>query len=237
MSDTTKDFKSYVYDYVNTCKGLGCEPNIATLYSMLDGNISGGDCIVDNPKDVPLIYKGYTGVYSPLHDGGFGGMIAGINALVMFEASTISGLKVQFELAVDDYIETCNELGYEPEVGKSIGKIESELCEYWRSEGAYHIYCTLCGAWAEEVTNENDIPLKKDAICQSCRCEDEDREDQTVLCEVMSDKHDSDKLSDILDYIENSNLSVELFSSFIREYAESKDIDQAWNDALDEWDF
>jgi len=52
----------------------------------------------------------------------------------------------------------------------------------------------------------------------------------------MSNKHDADKLSDILDYIDSSNLSVELFGSFIREYAESKDIDQSWSAALCEWD-
>lgn len=51
-----------------------------------------------------------------------------------------------------------------------------------------------------------------------------------------SNKHDTDKLSDILDYIESSNISVELFGAFIREYAECKDIDQAWNAALCEWD-
>jgi len=190
MSDTNKDYKGAVYDYINTCKGLGCEPNIAILYSMI-GGISGNECITDNQKDVTLIYKGYTGVYSPLHDGGFGGMIAEIDALVMFDANTLSDLKVQFELAVDDYLETCIELNYEPEVG------------------------TSSNCWPDGIdttSTGNEVKIR------------------------MSNEHDADKLSRILSYIESSSLSVELFGAFIKEYAECKDTDQAWNVALYAWD-
>ena len=138
--------------------------------------------MIDSSKEL-LSYKGYTGYYEAQSDGTFIGNIDYIKAIVMFESNTLQDLKVEFELAVDDYLETCIELGYKPESG---GRISH---------------------WYDEI-------------------------DTTPT----SNEHDADKLSNILDYIESSNLSVELFGAFIKEYAESKDIDQAWSWALDDWD-
>jgi len=62
-----------------------------------------------------LEYKGY---YASLHfsseDEVFYGKILGIDDLVNFEGASVKELKKAFREAVDDYIETCNELGKEP---------------------------------------------------------------------------------------------------------------------------
>lgn len=63
-----------------------------------------------------LQYKNY---YAEVHfsaeDEVFHGKIIGINDLVNFEGSTVKELKKAFHEAVDDYLETCEELGKEPE--------------------------------------------------------------------------------------------------------------------------
>lgn len=63
-----------------------------------------------------LQYKGYyaeVGI-SFLEDT-IHGKIRGISDLIMFDARTPIGLKEAFENAVDDYLETCNQLGKEPQ--------------------------------------------------------------------------------------------------------------------------
>jgi len=45
----------------------------------------------------------------------FHGRIFGINDLVTFEGTSVSGLKKAFHEAVTDYIEACSELGKAPE--------------------------------------------------------------------------------------------------------------------------
>ena len=63
-----------------------------------------------------LEYKSY---YASVHFGSedevFHGKIIGINDLVSFEGTTVKELKAAFHEAVDDYLETCKELGKEPE--------------------------------------------------------------------------------------------------------------------------
>ncbi len=63
-----------------------------------------------------LEYKNY---YAEVHfsaeDDVFHGKIIGINDLVNFEGTTVKELKKAFHEAVDDYLETCKELGKEPE--------------------------------------------------------------------------------------------------------------------------
>lgn len=63
-----------------------------------------------------LHYKEY---YATIHfsaeDEVFYGKIIGINDLVSFEGTTVAQLKKAFREAVDDYLETCAELGKEPE--------------------------------------------------------------------------------------------------------------------------
>lgn len=63
-----------------------------------------------------LQYKGY---YADIHfsaeDEVFFGKIVGVNDLVNFEADSVKGLKKAFGEAVDDYLETCSELGKQAE--------------------------------------------------------------------------------------------------------------------------
>jgi predicted HicB family RNase H-like nuclease len=60
-------------------------------------------------------YKGY---YASLHfsseDEVFYGRLLGIDDLVNFEGASVKELKKAFHEAVDDYLQTCEELGKEP---------------------------------------------------------------------------------------------------------------------------
>ena len=78
-----------------------------------------------------LEYKSY---YATIHfsaeDEVFHGKITGINDLVSFEGTTVAELKVAFHEAVEDYLETCRDLGREPEKtykGSFNVRIPSEL--------------------------------------------------------------------------------------------------------------
>ena len=61
-------------------------------------------------------YNGYIGSieYSP-EDTCFFGKLEMIDDLVTFEATTAQELETNFHSAVDEYIQTCNELGREPQ--------------------------------------------------------------------------------------------------------------------------
>lgn len=61
-------------------------------------------------------YHGYYGTmeYSD-EDECFFGKVLGMNDLVLFEGDSVKGLKEDFHRAVDEYLETCKQLGKEPE--------------------------------------------------------------------------------------------------------------------------
>ncbi|SHF75179.1 Predicted nuclease of the RNAse H fold, HicB family [Salegentibacter echinorum] len=62
-----------------------------------------------------LEYKGYIGtVEFSADDKVFFGKIQGMNDLVLFEGESVSELENSFKESVDDYLETCKELGKEP---------------------------------------------------------------------------------------------------------------------------
>lgn len=62
-----------------------------------------------------LKYQGYSGsVEVSMEDDCLHGKILFIADLVTYEAETLSGLKREFQEAVDDYIEMCKEVGKEP---------------------------------------------------------------------------------------------------------------------------
>src|SRR6186713_2693849 len=62
-----------------------------------------------------LQYKDYyASVHFSAEDEIFYGKILGINDLVSFEGSSVKELKKSFHEAVDDYLETCKEIGKEP---------------------------------------------------------------------------------------------------------------------------
>lgn len=57
-------------------------------------------------------YKGYTAAieYSAA-DETFFGKVQGINDSVTFDAASVTELKHCFEVAIEDYLKTCDELG------------------------------------------------------------------------------------------------------------------------------
>ena len=60
--------------------------------------------------------KGYVGsIEFSIEDSVLHGKLLGLKDLVTYEAETIVELKKEFILAVDDYLETCKEVGKEPE--------------------------------------------------------------------------------------------------------------------------
>ena len=63
-----------------------------------------------------LEYKGYCGtVEFSAADNLLYGKVLGINSLISFEGDSIKSLKEDFEGAINDYIEMCEEMGIEPE--------------------------------------------------------------------------------------------------------------------------
>jgi predicted HicB family RNase H-like nuclease len=62
-----------------------------------------------------LQYKDYlASIHFSSEDEVFYGKILGIDDLVSFEGSSVKELKKAFQEAVEDYIETCKEIGMEP---------------------------------------------------------------------------------------------------------------------------
>jgi len=63
-----------------------------------------------------LTYKGFTGsIDVSIEDKCLHGVIEFINDLVTYEAETVGEIEQAFRDAVDDYLETCKELGKDPE--------------------------------------------------------------------------------------------------------------------------
>jgi len=63
-----------------------------------------------------LQYKNYYGsVHFNASDEVFHGKVLGINDLVNFEGTSVKELKSAFEEAIEDYIDTCNEIGKSPD--------------------------------------------------------------------------------------------------------------------------
>jgi len=62
-----------------------------------------------------LEHKGYLGTVAfSADDKVFFGNIQGINDLILFEGESVSKLETSFRESVDDYLETCKEIGREP---------------------------------------------------------------------------------------------------------------------------
>jgi Uncharacterized protein encoded in hypervariable junctions of pilus gene clusters len=61
-------------------------------------------------------YKGYYGtVEFSDTDNVLFGKVVGVNGLISYEGDGVQSLKADFEGAVDDYLEMCNENGIEPD--------------------------------------------------------------------------------------------------------------------------
>ncbi len=74
-----------------------------------------------------LKYKGYIGsVQFDADDRIFHGRVLGIEDIIGFEGASVDGLETDFQHSIDDYLETCSEIGKIPEKPFS-GKIIVEL--------------------------------------------------------------------------------------------------------------
>jgi predicted HicB family RNase H-like nuclease len=63
-----------------------------------------------------LEYKGYTGsVEFSAEDKVFFGKLTGVRDVITFEGETVKQLTKAFHEAVNDYLETCKELGKDPD--------------------------------------------------------------------------------------------------------------------------
>ena len=78
-----------------------------------------------------LKYKGYTGnVNFDAEDKIFHGRVLGITDVIGFEGASVFELEKDFREATDDYLETCQEIGKEPEKpfsGRFVLRVPSEL--------------------------------------------------------------------------------------------------------------
>ncbi|KJH84058.1 HicB [Pseudomonas fluorescens] len=67
-----------------------------------------------NPQ---LQYKGYVGsIEASIEDKCLFGKLLFIRALVSYEGQTVAELEAAFREAVDDYLQTCEQLGQKPEI-------------------------------------------------------------------------------------------------------------------------
>ena len=105
------------------------------------------------PEMNMLEYKDYSArVELDSEDECFVGRLAGINDVVGFHGSTITGLKAAFREAVNDYIETCRKTGKAPErpfSGKVMFRIAPET--HARAALAAQLKGVSLNQWAEEV--------------------------------------------------------------------------------------
>ena len=63
-----------------------------------------------------LTYEGYLGtVLFSAEDEVFYGKVSGINDLITFEGKSVKELKNAFEESIDDYLESCKQLGKQPD--------------------------------------------------------------------------------------------------------------------------
>ena len=78
-----------------------------------------------------LKYKGYTGsVNFDVDDRIFHGRVLGITDVIGFEGASVTDLEKDFHEAIEDYLDTCREIGKEPEKpfsGRFVVRIPSEL--------------------------------------------------------------------------------------------------------------
>ncbi len=78
-----------------------------------------------------LKYKGYTGnVNFDAEDKVFHGRVLGVTDVIGFEGESVSEIEKDFHEAIDDYLETCQEIGKKPEKpfsGRFVLRVPSDL--------------------------------------------------------------------------------------------------------------
>ncbi|MCC5964292.1 MAG: type II toxin-antitoxin system HicB family antitoxin [Rhodobacteraceae bacterium] len=100
-----------------------------------------------------MTYKGYSArIDYDDEDGILLGHIAGIRDRVGFHADTVEGLRDAFHEAVEDYIETCAQLGKEPQKtysGQVMFRVSPEV--HRRAALAAELAGKSLNQWAEDV--------------------------------------------------------------------------------------
>ncbi len=76
-------------------------------------------------------YKSYTGtVHFDVGDEIFHGRVLGVRDVIGFEGNSVTELVKDFRNAIDDYLDTCKQIGKEPEKpfsGRFLVRIDPEL--------------------------------------------------------------------------------------------------------------
>lgn len=153
-------------------------------------------------KTKTLTYKDYFGsVDFDLEDLVIHGKILFINDLITYEADTLDGLKIEFEAAVDDYLETCDLLGREPQKAFK-GSFNIRVGESLHREAAIeaskqgHNLNDFC----KVAISEKLVRLKKDSIPITPKIEV-----SIVRTDIIQDQpSDSNKLATAPQLVENS---------------------------------
>lgn len=100
-----------------------------------------------------MSYKGYAArVEYDDEDGIFTGRIMGIRDGVGFHAETVEGLREAFHEAVEDYVETCVNIGKEPQraySGQMMFRVNPEV--HRKAALAAELAGKSLNQWAEEV--------------------------------------------------------------------------------------
>ena len=82
-----------------------------------------------------LTYKGYRGtIETSLSDGILYGKVIDTKSLISYEGTNLKELKQDFEGAIDDYLEICQEKGVKPEksyTGSFNVRLTPELHKNW----------------------------------------------------------------------------------------------------------
>jgi predicted HicB family RNase H-like nuclease len=100
-----------------------------------------------------MTYKGYAArIDYDDDDGIFVGHIAGIRDRVGFHADTVDDLRAAFHEAVEDYVETCEKLGKEPQKaysGKMMFRVSPDV--HRKAVLAAELEGKSLNQWAEDV--------------------------------------------------------------------------------------
>jgi predicted HicB family RNase H-like nuclease len=103
-----------------------------------------------------MTYKGYAArIEYDDEDGIFTGRIAGISDTVGFHADSVDELRAAFHEAVEDYIETCAQIGKEPQKtysGQVMFRISPEV--HRKAALAAELSGKSLNQWAEEVLGQ-----------------------------------------------------------------------------------
>jgi predicted HicB family RNase H-like nuclease len=106
-----------------------------------------------------MMYKGYAArVQYSEEDSCFVGHIAGIRDVVGFHGESVTELRAAFQEAVDDYLQTCSQLGRDPDhsySGQFRLRLEPEL--HARAALAAELQGKSLNAWVSEVIARNVV--------------------------------------------------------------------------------